>query len=284
MAPNPITYFKSPIDVGNALIDAGTGNNTFGQSSSYIVGNLANPSDPDLFNSYNAWKVGSAMKRDSNLSNNSLIPSTDPLYSTIFNNGDTLPLYYSDGYTIYIHQLYPSVPCFLEGTTILCQVDGIETAVKIEDLRVGNIVKTGSSGYKKVELIGKNEIQNPDNNDRITDRLYKCSPSNYPELTTDLYITGCHSLLVDYLTPEQRKSIIEKVGEIFITENKYRLMACVDERAEPWNSGGHYTVWHLALENDEISHNYGIYVNGGLLAETCSLKHLRHKSNMILYE
>jgi len=277
MAPPPITYFKSFNDIQ-------TGNNTFGTTSSYTVGDLVNPSDPALFNSYNSWKVGSARKRDSNNQNDSLIPSTDPLYSTIFNNGDTLPLYYSDGYTIYIYQLYPSVPCFLEGTTILCQVDGNETAVKIEDLRVGNLVKTGSSGYKKVELIGKNEIQNPDNNDRITDRLYKCSPSNYPELTSDLYITGGHSLLVDYLTPEQRKAIIEKVGEIFITENKYRLMACLDERAKPWNSGGRYTVWHLALENDEISHNYGVYVNGGLLAETCSLKHLRDKSNMILYE
>jgi hypothetical protein len=283
MAPL-ITYYLNQFDYlngANARLGTSTGTSTSG-STAYIVGY-----QPVVFNSLiysiTAWKIARVFYILPG-GGTFLLPSSDPIYSIVYNNGDTLPMTDSNGYLLNLFGLYSAYPCFLEGTTILCQVDGNETAVKIEDLRVGNLVKTGSSGYKKVELIGKNEIQNPDNNDRITDRLYKCSPSNYPELTSDLYITGCHSLLVDYLTPEQRKSIIEKVGEIFITENKYRLMACVDERAEPWNSGGHYTVWHLALENDEISHNYGVYVNGGLLAETCSLKHLRYKSNMILYE
>jgi hypothetical protein len=72
------------------------------------------------------------------------------------------------------------------------------------------------------------------------------------------------------------------MGKIFITDNKYRLTASVDERAEPWNSEGEYTVWHFALENDNIHMNYGVYVNGGLLVESCGIHVLKNKSNMVL--
>jgi hypothetical protein len=56
-------------------------------------------------------------------------------------------------------------------------------------------------------------------------------------------------------------------------------MACIDERAEPWNSEGEYTIWHFALENEEEKYNYGVYANG-LLVETCSIFFLKNKSNM----
>ena len=59
-------------------------------------------------------------------------------------------------------------------------------------------------------------------------------------------------------------------------------MACVDERAEPWNSKGTYTVYHFALENEDDSMNYGVYANGGLLTETCAIRTLQNKSNMTL--
>ena len=59
-------------------------------------------------------------------------------------------------------------------------------------------------------------------------------------------------------------------------------MACIDERAEPWCSEGTYTIWHVALENDDIKMNYGVYANGGLLVETCSINYMRTKANMQL--
>ena len=107
-----------------------------------------------------------------------------------------------------------------------------------------------------------------------------CTPANYSELKEDLYITGCHSILVDSLTEKQRESLNTKSG-VFVTEGKYRLMACVDERAEPWTSKGLYTVMHLALENADEKMNYGIYVNGGLLVETTSINFLKNRSNIL---
>jgi hypothetical protein len=60
-------------------------------------------------------------------------------------------------------------------------------------------------------------------------------------------------------------------------------MACLDERADAWNSEGMYTIWHFALDHEDSKMNYGVYANG-LLVESCSIHHMIHKSNMTLVE
>lgn len=179
------------------------------------------------------------------------------------------------------YALYPATPCFLEGTKVLCQMDGVDTYLPIETLKCGTLVKT-PEGYKKVELIGKGTIFNRGDNERVQDRLYKCPVANYAQLSEDLYITGCHSILVPKISDTERRKTEEILKNIFITGNKYRLMACIDERAEPWASEGTYTIWHLALENKDVKKNYGIYVNGGLLVETCCIQRMKSKSNLTL--
>jgi len=209
---------------------------------------------------YNSWRIAS----------NSTGSSPQ---NVIYTNGSVLN---SDG----SYYLYPSAPCFLEGSTILCEIDGVEKYVPIEQLQKGTLVKTSLNGYKPVVLLGKGTIQNPGNDERSENRLYKCSPSKYPQLTDDLYITGCHSILEFPITDKQKEDTIKHLGRLFVTDDKYRLMACVDERAEPWNSEGVYTIWHFALENNNERTNYGVYANGGLLVETCCILTLKNKSNM----
>ena len=182
------------------------------------------------------------------------------------------------------YYLYPSAPCFLDGTTILCQVNGEDKYIPIEDMTNGTLVKTSRDGFKKVVAIGKGVLENPDNDERTENRLYKCTPAKYPELTENLYITGCHSILVNTITDKQKEDTIKHLGKIFITDKKFRLIACVDERAEPWNSSGCYTIWHFALENADDGMNYGVYANGGLLVETCAIRTLKTKSNLTLIE
>ena len=182
-----------------------------------------------------------------------------------------------------VYYMYPANPCFLEGTTILCQVDGKDAYVPVEQIRKGDLVKTSKDGYKKVEVIGSGPFTNPGTAERIEARLYKCSKDKYPALKDDLYITGCHSILVDELTELQRADTKKVLGKIFVTDGKYRLMAAVDERAEPWANAGTYTVWHFALENKDEYMNYGVYANGGLLVETSNLWFMRNKSNMTLH-
>ena len=239
-----ITYYATQADALAKINSIGTSN--------YTVGTVGGSS---------LWKIASNSTGSSSQSGN-------------YSAGNDLN---SDG----VYYLYPNVICFLEGSKILCHVNGMDVYLPIETINPGLLVKTHLSGYKAVSLIGKSQLQNPSHDERIQDRLYKCSPSNYSELTDDLYITGCHSILVDIMTDDQREKTNEYLGRIFITEDKYRLMACVDERAEPWVSEGPYTIWHMALENENTRMNYGIWANG-LLVETCSIHFMKNWSNMTL--
>jgi hypothetical protein len=192
-------------------------------------------------------------------------------------------LYISDnGNKIYKSALpaLPPVVCFKEDTQILTD----KGYVLIQDLRKGDLVKTVKHDFKPIDMIGKREINHPASEERIKDQLYECSPSEYPELFEPLVITGCHSILVsDFANEKQRENVIEVLKKIYITDNKYRLPACVDDRATVYEKEGSCTIYHLALENDDYYSNYGIYANG-LLVETCSKRYLKELSNMELIE
>jgi surface protein len=168
--------------------------------------------------------------------------------------------------------------CFKEDTKILTD----KGYAPIQNLRKGDLVKTLKHDYVPISMIGRSTIHNPSNQERSKERLYKCSKEQYPELTEDLIITGCHSILVDEFTSqEERAKTSEVLTRIFVTDAKYRLPACVDERASVYEIEGAHTIYHLALENDDQRMNYGIYANG-LLVETCSKRHLKEISKMEL--
>jgi hypothetical protein len=173
------------------------------------------------------------------------------------------------------------VPCFKEGTKILCLIDDVEVYVPIQNIKRGFLVKTFSSGYKPVYMIGHKKIYNPDDELRAKHRLYKCTKNVYPTLFEDLVLTGCHSILVDRLTPEQEEYTREDVGKLYITESKYRLFTYLDHRANTYEVEGIHEIWHLALENDDYYMNYGIWANG-LLVETTSKSFMERYSGMTL--
>ena len=50
-------------------------------------------------------------------------------------------------------------------------------------------------------------------------------------------------------------------------------------RAKVYEVPGEYTIYHVALENEDNYMNYGIYANG-LLVETCSKRYLKELSGM----
>ena len=169
-------------------------------------------------------------------------------------------------------------PCFKEGSKILTD----KGYLKIENLKKGDLVKTLTHDFKPINMIGKREIYHPNSKLRIKDQLYKCSQNEFSEIFEPLIITGCHSILVDdFISEEQREKTIEVNGGIFITDDKYRLPACVDERISVYETPGTYTIYHIALENDDYYMNYGVFANG-LLVETCSKRYLKELSGMEL--
>ena len=171
------------------------------------------------------------------------------------------------------------LPCFKEDSKILCFIDGIEKEILVQDLKPGVLVKTLLNGYVPVDMIGNSKMFNPGNNERFTNRLYLLPQDKYPELNEDLVVTGGHSILVDEFEGDQREKTLEKFKEIYITDDKYRLIAEFDDRAAPYNVEGEFNIYHFALENDNYYYNYGVYANG-LLVETCSKRYLTELSNM----
>ena len=194
-------------------------------------------------------------------------------------------LYCTTDYNAYIYRfslLPPPVMCFKEGSTILSLVDDKEQYIPIQDIRTGTLIKTSLNGYVPVHTIGTSKLYNSHDKLRGKNRLYRLTKHAYPELTEDLIITGCHSVLVDELSEKQRNDIIDELGRIMVTDKKYRLMAIYDERADPYEEDGIFDIWHLALEHADPRMNYGVYANGGLLVETTSQRMLKEFSGMTL--
>ena len=160
--------------------------------------------------------------------------------------------------------------CFKEGTKILYwnEEKQKEEYIPIEKLSKGMKVKTSLDGYLPIELIGYSTIHNSVKEFKNKDGLYKLEKDVYPELFEDLYMTGAHSILVPEITDEERNDILNMLGDIYVTDQKYRLPISLDiHHSQPYNEVKEFTIWHLALENSSYYGNYGIYANG-LLVET----------------
>lgn len=207
---------------------------------------------------YNAWRIY--------FPNSGGYSPTPP--DVTYNSGYDISSYGAGAF----YYVYPSNICFLENSTILCLIDSKERYVPIQNIKEGDFVKTSTDEYKKVKIIASSNFKNIDGDERIKDRLYICKKENYPELTEDLVLTGAHSILVKNISESQREKTKEILGDIYVTDKYYRLISCLDDRAEPWINPGSHKIWHFALESDNIQQNYGVYANGGLLVETASIR------------
>jgi len=174
-------------------------------------------------------------------------------------------------------------PCFLQGTKILCmntETDE-EEYVPVEKLRRGDLVKTFSNGYKAIELIGSRKIPNPLAIEKESSKLYWLRKSKISRLREDLCVTGDHCILHKSITDEKKKEVFDYMRDIYITEDHYRVPAFLDDRSEPYEEPEPVTIWHFALENPNIYHNYGVMANG-LLVESSSIHYMYLYSNMDL--
>jgi hypothetical protein len=214
-----------------------------------------------------------------------LVAGPGPYQGTLYTDavaGDVVYDYFfpagTNGYYVNYVDLSPDPICFKEGSKILTD----KGYIAVQDLRNGDQVKTVSSGFKKIEHIGFSKMYNNANETRSKDKLYRCSTSEYPELTEDLIVTGCHSILVkSFKDHEQMEKTQEVLGRICVTEKHYRLPACVDERTKIFEEEGVHTIWHFSLEHSDYYMNYGVYANG-LLVETTSNRMMVELSGMTL--
>jgi hypothetical protein len=268
ISANYVTYSPTSVNYGESYtqIYQSSGTSTTTANRKYILVNNNNPT-VQIGNSFNpttattTYTFTNVSLTDYNFSTLLIIDASKNAITDI----------------LYINTIFP---CFKEGTKILTD----KGYIPIENLRKGDLVKTVMNDYKPIYMIGKRVIYNHALPKRDKHQLYKCSHEKYPEVFEDLIITGCHCVLVDdFVNEEQKQKAIQVNGDLYVTNQKYRLPACVDERASVYEKEGSFTIYHIALEHDNYYYNYGIYANG-LLVETCSKRYLTELSHMDVIE
>jgi hypothetical protein len=165
-----------------------------------------------------------------------------------------------------------TIACFKSGT----KIETIRGDVLIQDLKKGDLIKTYKHGFVPMAMIGKKEIHHIGSQERIKDQLYR-----YPSFThDDLILTGCHAILKGRFDDiKQKDDTMKLLGQIYVTDDKYRVPACLDQKSIVYEYPNNYIIYHLALENPDYYMNYGIYANG-VLVESCSKRYLKEVSGM----
>jgi hypothetical protein len=86
----------------------------------------------------------------------------------------------------------------------------------------------------------------------------------------DVIVTGKHGFLVDEITDEEIKNTKKCGTSIRYIDDKKVLPACACNKFEKITDDKDFELWHFVLENDDIHKNYGVYINDGILSESCS--------------
>ena len=272
-----LTTSSSQGTIQNFYLYSNTNTNILSSSSTNLLFNY----NPQTTPSFNGVIINNYTQSgySSNLRQNIGTGNAIWIYTGLDGGGSLDTIYGDVIYTItLIDNPFDSTVCFKIGTKILTN----NGYMPIQNLKKGDLVKTVKHDYVAINMIGHKEIHHCASKERIKDQLYVCSKKMYPELFEDLIITGCHCILVDsFIDAEQRQHTIDINGDTFVTDNKYRLPACADYRADVYEKEGSYMVYHFALEHDDYYMNYGVFANG-LLVETCSKRNLKELSNMTI--
>lgn len=160
----------------------------------------------------------------------------------------------------------PAVICFNKGTKILCVEDGVEVYRLIEDIKLGDLVKTHGHGDLPVEYIEHGAMIN--NPNVFHECMYRL-PSKNPEFE-DLVVTGGHGILKETLSEEEiladhdwftRLAADSHIDGLFLQ----RAGFC--KEFVQLTDNDQYIFYHLSLKGEE-GRRYGIWANGVLSEST----------------
>ena len=164
-----------------------------------------------------------------------------------------------------------SIICFKEGTKILCKFSSTQDKyIPIEKITDNMYIKTYKHGYVRAKAIIKGKLYNTSS--PTINKMYKYSKAKNPKLIEDLYVTGCHAVLYDKLSPLNHLKMNKltkkfNIGYNLTIDGKHKLISYFDEKCEPINEEKEFDIYHILLENNNVFSNYGIYANG-ILAES----------------
>jgi alpha-tubulin suppressor-like RCC1 family protein len=211
------------------------------------------------------------------------------LYGKIGNN--TLTSKIALGYDTFLAISQDNAACFNEGTKILClncKLDGElncklngelqEIYRPVQDLQVGDFVKSYLHGYRKVNKILTGSFGNNPTEDGVSNCMYRMVKTNDNGLIDDLILTRNHGFLVEKLSENEEKKVDKNT--LPIIDNLLSIITADSDKFEKVIDNNVYNYYHFSLETDgDNDRRFGVYANG-LLVEIPSINMMDNALNI----
>lgn len=152
--------------------------------------------------------------------------------------------------------LYIGTACIMKGAKITMLLENVEIQIPIEELKVGDLVKTIKNGYKPIVDIITGSVEN------LTDVLkIKKNTINKKYPNADLFLTKNHGILLprDQITRYKRHELKYDVQ----IEGLHKLLVkdCIRSRKVEEGELNSLDYYHIVIYDDK-SDKFGIYANG----------------------
>ena len=218
------------------------------------------------------------------LGNPENIPSSSDTFieintTNVTNTGFTLISTGSIGYSVFAYKDFN--PCFSEGTKILCLNNAqnelseqpIVNCLKeeyrlVQDLMIGDFVKSYLHGYRKISKIIKGEFVNNPHTNGCSNCMYRMLKTDDNGLIEDLTLTRNHGILVEKMSEDEEKKVDK--NNLQIIDNLLSIITADSDKFEKVLDTNVYKYYHFALETDgDNDRRFGVWANG-ILVETPS--------------
>jgi hypothetical protein len=237
---------------------------------------------------YNNSKASLMQKIFGNITNNNKLSIEEPVGFVSFSNSDN-PVYLNalnttngDPIPDYKVQFDATIPitdndtyCFSEGTKILSlsnqqHIDGCLTSQLkeeyrlVQDLIIGDYVKTYLHGYRKVSrIISGNFVNNP-KDEGVANCMYRMIKTEDNGLIEDLTLTRNHGVLVEKLTENEEKKVDK--NNLPVIDNLLSIITADSDKFEKVLDNNVYKYYHFSLNGDgDEDRQFGVYANGILV-------------------
>ena len=192
-------------------------------------------------------------------------PTLDYLIFNTTSSFDPILRYYGT----YVFSTDPLPCCFSEGTRILGLTAQLKEEYRlVQDLLIGDFIKSYLHGYRKVSKILKGSFVNNPTEHGVANCMYIMSKTEDNGLIEDLTLTRNHGVLVEKLTEDEEKKVDK--NNLPIIDGLLSIITSDSDKFEKVEDTNVYNYYHFSLDGDgDNDRRFGVYANG-LLVETPS--------------
>jgi hypothetical protein len=143
-----------------------------------------------------------------------------------------------------------------------------EEYILVQDLKIGDLVKTYLHGYRRISRVLKGNFKNNPKEKGVANCMYRMLKTKDNELIEDLTLTRNHGVLVEKLSENEEKNVDKKNLEV--VDGLLSIITADSDKFEKVEDTNVYNYYHFSLDGDgDNDRRFGIYANG-LLVETPS--------------